>query len=390
MIMPDISKYFDYAATTPVHPDVVNAMSPYFSECFGNPSSAHRWGQDAFTAVEEARESLSKHFHTNPENICFTGSSTESNNTVLNHFVMSYWNENRKPGHLIISPLEHSAIGQTAQHLHEAGFCVLDYIPVDHHGIVNPDDLSRMIRKDTVLVSVIYGNNEIGSVNPIPDLGNICKMKNVPFHTDATQFAAHQLVDLQKLPVDFISIAAHKCYGPKGIGALISNSNINIMPLIFGGRQEKAQRAGTHNVPYIVGMAKAYALLEAECDNRIHAEKRHRDRIFEQISTKIPDVVITGHPTNRLSNHTSFAFRNVDGLSLLALLDQSGFAVSIGSACRSTSIKGQQQLRNIGLDNEWTNGGLRITVGAFTTDDAVDELTETLARYISFLRKNTR
>ena len=386
--MPDITKYFDYAATTPVHPDVTATMNPYFSECFGNPSSAHQWGQSAFAAVEEARESLSKHFQTDPENICFTGSSTESNNTILNHYVMSYWNENKKPGHLIISPLEHSAVEQTAQHLQDTGFCIVDYLPVDHYGIVNPDDLSGMIRKDTVLVSVIYGNNEIGSINPISDLGYICQAKNVPFHTDATQFAAHQLVDLQKLPVDFISIAAHKCYGPKGIGALIGSSKNKILPLIYGGRQEKAQRAGTHNVPYIVGMAKAYEILKSKIDDRISVEKRHRDRIIEQILTKIPDVVITGHPTNRLSNHTSFTFRNVDGLSLLALMDQSGFAVSIGSACRSTSIKGQQQLRNIGLDDEWTNGGLRITVGAYTTDDAVDELTETLARCISFLRRN--
>lgn len=385
--MSDISNYFDYAATTPVHPHVAEAMIPYFSESFGNPSSAHQWGQQAFAAVEEARESLSKHFHTGPENICFTGSSTESNNSILNHFVMSYWNENKKPGHLIISPLEHNAVGQTAKHLQDSGFCVVDYLPVNHHGIVNPNDLAGMIQKDTVLVSIIYGNNEIGSINPISDLGMICRSKNIPFHSDATQYAAHHMMDLQNLPVDFVSIAAHKCYGPKGIGALISSSKNKILPLIYGGRQENTQRAGTHNVPYIVGMARAYAILKSEYQDRSTTEKYFRDRIIHQILTTIPDSIVTGHPENRLSNHTSFAFRHIDGLSLLALMDQSGFAVSIGSACRSTLIKGQQQLRDIGLSDEWINGGIRITVGAFTTDRAVDELIITLARHVSFLRK---
>ncbi|MHC1770709.1 MAG: cysteine desulfurase family protein [Flexilinea sp.] len=385
--MPEISKYFDYAATTPVHPEVAAAMEPYFTECFGNPSSAHSWGQTGFAAVENARDGLSRHFNTDAENILFTGSSTESNNTVLNSFVMTYWHKFHKSCHLLISRMEHSAVHQTAEHLQNSGFCTINYLPIDQSGLVNPDDVCRMIRPDTVLVSVIYGNNEIGTINPIPEIGTICAEKGVPFHSDATQFAAHNLLDLQTININFISIAAHKCYGPKGIGALISRSGEKVFPLIYGGRQENSGRAGTHNVPYIVGIGKAYNLLGRDFGKRIPDELDLRNQLINRILSSVPDSVLTGHPSNRLSNHASFAFRDIDGLSLQSLLDQKGFAVSIGSACRSKSMKGQQQLRDIGLDDHWSNGGLRITVGCYSTGQAVDELTESLRNCIAFLRK---
>ena len=380
--------YFDYAATTPVHPDVLTAMTPYFSEIFGNPSSAHAWGQAGFGAVEDARRRLAAWFRTESENIIFTGSSTEANNMVLHGLVMRYWNQAHVPGHVLISRMEHSAVRQTAEMLERSGFCSLDMLPIDSDGVVDPQDVARMLRPDTVVVSVIYGNNEIGTINPVAEIGAVCAERGVPFHSDATQFAAHNRLELRLLPVDFISVAAHKCYGPKGIGALIKKTAAPVPPLIHGGRQENAERAGTHNVPFIVGMAETYHLLETDFERRIPVESEMRERLIQQILDSVPDSRLTGHRTKRLSNHASFAFKNIDALSLQSILDQKGFAVSIGSACRSKSVKGQQQLRDIGLDDHWSNGGLRLSVGMYTTAEAVDALVKAIAESVAFLRKS--
>ncbi len=380
--------YFDYAATTPVHPDVVARMKPYFSDHFGNPSSAHSWGQDAFAAVEAARQQLAAWFHTDSEQIIFTGSSTEASNMVFSSLVFDHWLRTKTPGHVLISRMEHSAVRQIAEYLEHSGFCSLDWMPIDSNGMVDPQDVARMLRADTVLVSVIYGNNEIGTINPIPEIGVICATRAVPFHSDATQYAAHNRLALDALPLDYVSIAAHKCYGPKGIGALIKKKAAPLQPLIHGGRQENAERAGTHNVPYIVGMAEAYRLLADEFAGRVAEEQTLRNLLIEKMLAAVPDCRLTGHAEQRLSNHASFALKNIDALSLQSILDQRGFAVSIGAACRTTTMKGQQQLRDIGLDDSWSNGGLRLSVGIYTTPAAVDAVVTAVAESAAFLRRS--
>ena len=386
----NIENYFDYAATTPLLPTIFTRMQPYFTNLFGNPSSAHRFGQQAYGAVEDARNILLDHFHiTNPDNLIFTGSSTEACNTILWATVFQYWKIYGKPGRLLISPLEHSAVNETARFLQDAGFCIIDQLPVNQYGQVDPDDVRKMIRSDTVLVSVIYGNNEIGTINPIPEIARVCKEKGIPFHTDATQYVAHNQIDFGNSEISMMNIAAHKCYGPKGTGAILLGNGVeNFLPFIHGGKQENGKRAGTHNVPYIVGMAAAYQILDNEFNKRIAFERQKRDLLIQLISENIPDCLLTGHPTERLTNHASFAFKGIDSLVLQSLLDQKGFAVSIGSACRSSKIHGQQQLIDIGLSSEWANGGLRITVGIYTTDDAIYSLVNALKRSIRILRRS--
>ncbi len=389
--MQKIEHYFDYAATTPMLPEVITAIQPYFSQDFANPSSAHQFGQRAFSAVENARETLKQALNLSADDsIIFTGSSTEACNMILHHRVFSAWEQTGKACHVITSPLEHSAVREPLIAMQKWGWCELEFLPVNSCGQVSPDDVKERIRPDTALVSVIYGNNEIGTINPIPEINQICAERDVYFHSDATQFAAHHPLEKnRKFPLTF-NIAAHKCYGPKGSGALIYRNvkNDSITPLIYGGKQQNGLRSGTLDVPSIVGLASAFSVFHASHAKRLAHETAARDRIISLVLDQIPDTQLTGHPTERLANHASFAFKNIDSLTLQAVLDQKGFAVSVGSACRSNAIRGQQQLIDLGLNADWASGGLRITAGIYTTDDAIDELVSALTESVAFLRRS--
>ena len=390
--MQNLENYFDYAATTPVLPEIHNQMEPYFSEQFGNPSSVHSFGQEAYAAVEDARDSLRTYFHLPDSSaIFFTGSSTEACNSILFSTIFSAWKRGEKPCHVLISPLEHSAVRETVAFLQKCVFCEAEELAVNSFGQVDPEDVRKKIKPNTALVSVIYGNNEIGTINPIAEISQICAEKGVPFHSDATQYAAHHKLDLRQSNISYLNIAAHKCYGPKGVGALIVQKDElkSFTPLIHGGKQEDGKRAGTHNVPYIVGLSAAYSLLHRDGVLRINKEKADRDLLIQMVLNLIPDSMLTGHPEQRLSNHASFSFKNIDSLILQSVMDQKGFAVSVGSACRSKEIRGQQQLVAIGLGPTWSNGGLRITVGHYTTQAAIQNLVSALAEAVSDIRKTS-
>jgi cysteine desulfurase len=351
--------YLDYAATTPLDKEVLDAMMPYFSDKFGNPSSIHTWGQQADDAVESAREKIIKLMNAERYTVLFTSGGSESDNLALRgaaHAAM----KNRDACHLLISPVEHPAIAKTALSLIDEGFEV-EWLPVDGDGMVDPRDVEKRIRKDTALVSVIYGNNEIGTINPVEEIGKICIEQGIFFHTDGVQAAAHLRMDFKKNTIGGFSAGAHKFYGPKGVGILLVADRSMIEPIQTGGGQEFGMRAGTHNVPAIVGLAKAY---EITC-NGMEQNNQHtmllRDRILTGVTQSISGTRITGHPTKRLSNHASFIFDDVDGNELLMLLDAGGFACSSGSACKSGNPKPSDVLIALGIDKRKALGSLRVT-----------------------------
>ena len=281
--------YLDYAATTPVDPRVIKAMLPYFNEAFGNPSSYHRFGQDAENALENARETVAKSMHCLPSEVIFTSCGTESDNLALRGSAITAQKE-RGANHILISPVEHHAVSRTAQQLSNIYGFELEYLPVDQYGLVDVDDVSNRIRKDTAIVSVIYANNEIGTINPIAEIGEVCHSKGVIFHTDAVQAAGYLSLDTNALHTDLISIGAHKFYGPKGIGALYIRQGTSLLPAQTGGGQEFGIRAGTQNIPYIVGMAEALRLAQAEKEDRITSIRPLRDHLIGSILEEIPDV----------------------------------------------------------------------------------------------------
>lgn len=388
--MQRLENYFDYAATTPILPEVRDAMNPYFNELFGNPSAPYAFAQRAFHAVCQARESLRVHFNASAgDRIVFTGSSTEAANQVVWSCVLDHWRKTGKAGTVLISATEHSAVRNTVYGLAMMGFCEAEIVPVGADAKVRCDILEEKIAARPILVSIIGANNELGTIQPVAGIAEICRAVQVPFHCDATQLAAHSLIDLQTAPIDYLTISAHKLYGPKGIGAIVARDGAVLNPMIFGGSQESGFRAGTENVAYIVGMAEAYRILKTDFAVRSAQERKIRDWIISGVLSEIPDSRLTGHAEDRLNHHASFSFRNVDSLLLQSALDQRGFAVSIGSACRSNQIRGQQQLIEIGLSPEWINGGLRITTGLYSTSDSAAALLAALKDTVRTLRSLT-
>lgn len=377
--------YMDYAATTPVDPRVFQAMLPYFVEDFGNPSSIHTIGQAAENALESARESIATLLNCHPNEVIFTSCGTESDNLALRGIAHSE-RARRGANRILISPVEHHAITHTAQQLeHHFGYHV-DILPVDRFGQVKPETVASHIHDDTAVVSIIFANNEIGTINPIAEIGAICAEKGIPFHTDAVQAAAYLPIDVRALHLDSISIGAHKFYGPKGIGALYQRKNIRILPTQTGGGQEFGYRAGTQNVPYIVGLAEALSLVNRERDANIHHIQPLRDRIIGTILEEIPDVELTGHPSQRLPNHASFVFRGIDGNKLLMALDSAGFACSSGSACKTGDPEPSDVLTAIGLQRDWALGSLRVTLGKDTQPADTDRFLSKLPEIVSRLR----
>ncbi|CAG1003146.1 cysteine desulfurase [Anaerolineales bacterium] len=377
--------YLDYAATTPVDPRVLDAMLPYFRESFGNPSSIHRYGQKAESALDAAREKVAAVLHCRPDEIIFTSCGSESDNLALRGMVLA----KRKAGKtkILTAKNEHHAVSRTAEQLEkEYGFSI-SWLDLDEHGAVSPDALSRAVDGDSALVSVMYANNEIGTINPISELVKAARSQNVVFHTDAVQAAAYLDVNIQTLGVDLMSLGGHKFYGPKGVGVLYVRKGTGLVPHLTGGGQEFGLRAGTQNVPYIVGFAEALHLAAEEREARTAHVKPLRDHIIGQVLETIPDSQLTGHPQNRLPNHASFVFKDVDGNLLLQMLDSAGFACSSGSACKTGNPEPSEVISSLGYSRDWVLGSLRVTLGMDTTPEHVDSFLKTLPGLIAKSRK---
>jgi cysteine desulfurase len=369
--------YLDYAATTPLDPRVLEAMLPYFKDKFGNPSSIHLYGQQADGAIENARETVASILDCRPEEIVFTSCGSESDNLALRGVALAM-RERTGANKIITSRAEHHAISKTADHLAQHYGFQIEWLDVDPHGMVNSESVEKKISKETALASVMYANNEIGTINPIAEIASLCRDRGVPFHTDAVQAAAYLSLDVDSLRVDLLSLGAHKFYGPKGVGALYIREGTPILSIQTGGGQESGRRSGTQNVPYIVGFAEALRLTAIEIEQRTLHVQPLRDRIIGTILEEIPNVILTGHPTQRLPNHASFSFKDVDGNLLLTLLDAAGFACSSGSACKTGNPEPSEVMTAIGLSRDWGLGSLRITLGVGTTPAHVELFLKTL------------
>lgn len=378
--------YLDYAATTPVDGRVLEAMLPFFSNIFGNPSSIHYYGQQAETALENARASVAESLHARSEEIIFTACGTESDNLALRGAALTL-RKNEGKNRILISPVEHHAVLHTARQLAEEHDFILDFLPVDQYGMVDPSELENELHPSTAVVSVVYANNEIGTINPIKDIGAVCRKKGILFHTDAVQAAAHLRMDVQQDQVDLLALGAHKFYGPKGIGALFIRRGTQLQPIITGGSQERGLRAGTQNTPYIVGLAEALRIAQTGVEERKQVYEPLRDHIIDSVLERIPRVRLTGHPKQRLPNHASFVFENVDGNSLLMILDQAGFACSSGSACKVGTPEPSEILLAIGLARNWALGSLRVTLGRETTLQQVDAFLDALPELVARARR---
>ncbi len=377
--------YLDYAATTPVDERVMQIMLPYFSESFGNPSSIHRFGQAAEAALENARVTIAQRMHCLPEEVIFTSCGTESDNLALRGSAF-YARQARGANHILISPVEHHAVSKTAEQLTRVHGFELEYLPVNSVGQTTAEDVAACLRPDTAIVSVIYANNEIGTINPISEIGQLCRAKGIIFHTDAVQGAGYLSVDVNSLNTDLISIGAHKFYGPKGIGALYVRKDLSILPAQTGGGQENGMRAGTQNIPYIVGMAEALRLAQTEKLARIANIQPLRDHLIGTVLEEIPDTQLTGHPQDRLPNHASFLFKGVDGNALLMMLDLEGFACSSGSACKTGNPEPSDVLTSLGFTREWALGSLRVTLGMYTQPAEIEQFLTVLPQVITKLR----
>ncbi len=377
--------YLDYAATTPVDSRVLDVMLPYFCASFGNPSSVHRYGQRAEAAVEEARETVAAAIHCRPDEVIFTSCGSESDNLALRGAVQAI---SEKTGRkwILTAQTEHHAVSKTAEGLAAHSGYPLEWLEVDEYGMVRPETVKKAVCDNTAIVSVMYANNEIGTINPVKEIAEICHVHGALFHTDAVQAAAYLPVDVTELGADLISLGGHKFYGPKGVGALYVRKGTPLLPHLTGGGQEFGLRAGTSNVPYIVGFAEALRLTVEEREERIAHVKPLRDRITGTVLEEIPDSRLTGHPEARLPNHASFAFKNVDGNLLLQMLDAAGFACSSGSACKTGNPEPSEVVSAIGLSREWGLGSLRVTLGNGTTVEHVDSFLNNLPSLVEKVR----
>lgn len=379
--------YMDHGATTPVHPRVLEAMLPYWTTHYGNPSSAHDYGRSAAQALDRSRRTIADLLGAHPTEIIFTGCGSESDNLALRGVMMAARARGRG-NHLITSAIEHEAVLQTAVQLRDRFGFDLTVLPVDETGQINLNELEAAIRDDTVLISIMAANNEIGTLQPIAQIGELARARGVLFHTDAIQAIASTRWNLAEMPIDLISIAPHKFYGPKGAGILVARKGIELLPSQTGGGQEDGRRSGTVNVPFAVGAAEALRLAITEMDARVSHYETLRDRLIDGVLTAIgQDVMLTGHPTQRLPHHASFAFRHVNGNDLLMHLDMAGIAASSGSACKTGNPKPSAVLQAIGLSDEWAGGGLRLTVGTQNTLADVEYVVETLPSVVKKLQK---
>ncbi len=373
--------YLDHGATTPVDDRVVETMMPFFTQKFGNASSLHSFGIEARRAVEDARAEVAKLLNAQIEEIIFTSGGTESDNLALTGIAMA----NREKGkHIITSSIEHHAVLDTCKHLEELGFRVT-YLPVDRTGLIKIEDVEKAVSKDTILISIMHANNEIGTIEPIAEIGRLARKKGIYFHTDAVQSAGKIEVDVKDFSVDLLSISSHKIYGPKGTGALYIREGTKIKPIIYGGGHERRLRSGTENVPGIVGFGRACNIAREE----LHSQYRHliskRDRLIQGL-LKIPDTGLNGHRFKRLPNNVNCSFSYIEGESLVLMLDELGIAASTGSACSSKSLEPSHVLRAIGLSPIEAHGSLRLTLGRTNTIENINYVLKVLPEAIEKLR----
>ena len=375
--------YMDNSATTPVKKEVLDEMLPYFSEKYGNPSSIYSLGGKSKNAVENARDKVAKVLGAKPNEIFFTAGGSESDNWAIKG--IAYANKD-KGNHIITTKIEHHGILHTCQYLERQGFKVT-YLDVDEYGMVDLDELRESITDETILITIMFANNEIGTIQPIKEIGQIAKEKNIYFHTDAVQAIGHVKIDVDDLNIDLLSLSAHKFYGPKGIGALYIRQGVKIHSLIEGGAQERNRRAGTENVPGIVGLGKAIELAYENIDE--HNEKliKLRERLIKKVFENISHVRLNGHPEKRLPGNVSLCFEFIEGESLLLSLDMEGIAGSSGSACTSGSLDPSHVLLAIGLPHEIAHGSLRLSLGDFNTEEEVDYVVEKLVEIVQRLRE---
>lgn len=374
--------YLDNAATTALSPKVLEKMMPYLTDIYGNASSPHSFGQTARIGVEHAREQVARAINADPSEIVFTGCGTESDNTVLFGVAERYA---KKGDHIITTNVEHHAILHSCAALEKKGIKVT-YLPVDKDGLVTPGQVRDAITDKTILVSVMFANNEVGTIMPIPEIAAVCHEKGVLFHTDAVQAAGHIPIDVKAMGIDMLSISGHKFHGPKGVGVLYERKGIRLPSYIIGGEQEKGRRAGTENVAGIVGLGEALELAVTNMSETSARMTRMRDRLIEGIEATIPEVKLNGHRTKRLPNNVNFSIKYIEGESILLMLDMAGIAASSGSACTSGSLDPSHVLLALGLTHEVAHGSVRLTLGDDTTDEDIDYVLETLPKVAHRLR----
>lgn len=374
--------YLDNAATTPVKPEVLNAMLPYFTEKFGNPSGIYSVAQSNKADITKAREEIARTINTTPDNIYFTAGGSESDNWALKAAADAY---SSKGNHIITTKIEHHAILHTCQYLESKGF-EITYLDVDENGIVKLEQLKSAIRPTTILISVMFANNEIGSIQPIKEIGEIARANNILFHTDAVQAYCQIPIDVDALNIDMLSTSGHKINGPKGIGFLYIRKGVKIRSFVHGGAQERKRRAGTENVPGIIGFAKAARLNSGNMVERTKKEIELRDYLIDRVLSEIPFTRLNGHRTKRLPNNANFSFQFIEGESLLIMLDMEGICASSGSACTSGSLDPSHVLMAIGLPHEIAHGSLRLTLSDETTREDIDFVIDNLKRIVGHLR----
>jgi cysteine desulfurase len=375
--------YLDNASTTPLLPEVREAMLPYLGEYFGNPSCIHEWGDKARDGIETAREQLAQLISVESEDIIFTGSGTESNNFAIKGIALG---QQDKGKHVVVSSIEHFSVLHSAKTLEKWGFEYTE-LPVDRHGLVDPDDVQKSLRKDTILVSIMHANGEVGTIEPIKEIAKITKKNNIVFHTDAVATTGNIPVDVKELGVDALSLAGNQFYGPKGVGALWVRKGVRIIPLLEGGVQEGGRRAGKENVPAIVGMGKAAELARINMIARIEKLNRIRNRLLKELPARIEHVIITGHHENRLPGHASFCVEFIEGEAMLMLLSAQGVAVTSGSACTSRALKASHVLIAMGLTHAIAQGSLLFSFGMGNSDEDVDYVLEVLPPIVERLRQ---
>lgn len=377
-----MDNYFDNAATTRTDDEVLKEMLPYFSQSYGNPSSIYKIGRENRKAVEEAREKVAKAINAEPNEIYFTAGGSESDNTAIRGIAYAY---KQRGNHIITSKIEHPAVLETCKQLEKEGFEV-SYIGVDEKGIVNLEELKNSIKETTTLITIMFANNEIGTIEPIKEIGKIAKENNIIFHTDAVQAVGSVKIDVKEMNIDSLSLSGHKFYGPKGIGALYVKKSVRFQKFVNGGHQEKNKRAGTENVPGIVGLGKAIEVAYSNLEEHNKKIKELRDYYVEEVKKRIPYIKINGDMENRLPGNSNISFRFIEGEGLLLNLDLKGICASSGSACTSGSLDPSHVLLAISLPHEIAHGSLRITIGKYNTKEEVDYLLNNLEEIVSRLR----
>lgn len=373
--------YLDHNASTPVHPEVVRAMMPYWGERFGNPSSIHAFGREAREGVEIAREQIARFLGAETDEVVFTSGGTESDNLAIKGVALA-----RGAGHIVTSPIEHHAVLRTCQFLEGQGFAVT-YVPVDGDGLVDPDDVRRALRPDTILITIMHANSEVGTIQPVEAIGRLARERAIPFHVDGVQTFGKIPLDVHAWGVDLLSFSGHKIYGPKGVGGLWIRKGTRMVAVQHGGEHERRRRAGTENVPGIVGLGQAVEIRAREMEAEALRLAGLRDRLWAGLRARVRDVRLNGHPTRRLPGTLGMSFRRVESESIVLGLDLEGIGVSAGSACTSGNVEPSHVLVAMGVPVEWAMGAIRVSLGRGTTPEEIDAVLEVLPPLVERLRE---